>query len=521
MKLLPVSTHPMGEPLAPSETPDLIAQNERLAVDTFGGRVHVEWDPQAAVTPLGQLPFFIEFLKLGNLFDPWVDECPLQLKSNNAPSNRDILGTLLLSILSGHSRYAHVTGLRGDRVNPPLLGMEKVISEDAMRRAFLKMPEEAGIAWLQHHLGISYLPLLQIPWVLDVDTTVKVLYGKQEGAVVGYNPTKPGRPSHTYHSYFIANLRLVLDVEVQPGNQMASSYSAPDLWSLLARMPRHQWPQFIRGDIAFGTNGVMNQAEEKKIPYLFKLKQSPNVKRLTERLMKNHDWTNAGQGWEGQESCLQLSGWEKSRRVIVLRKQVPKNIIAIAEKADSEQLEIQFGEVNAKMRIYEYAVLVTSLPDDMMSIAQHYRDRADSENVFDELKNQWGWSGFTTHDLKRCRLMSRAVALVYNWWNIFTRLAEPDKHLEAVTSRPLLLHAVGKQTFHAGQACITISSMHGKIDKVRMLLNRIVSFFKALKANAEQLTGEQRWHLILSKAVEKYLRGRVLWPPVCLPAPTS
>lgn len=267
MKLLPVSTHPMGESLPTSETPDFITENERLAVDTFGGRVHVEWDPQAAVTPLGQLPFFIEFLKLGNLFDPWVDECPLRLTSNNAPSNRDILGTLLLSILSGHNRYAHVTGLRGDSVNPPLLGMKKVISEDALRRAFLKMPEEAGMAWLQRHLGISYLPLLQIPWVLDVDTTVKVLYGKQEGAVVGYNPTKPGRPSHTYHSYFIANLRLVLEVEVHPGNQMASSYSAPDLWSLLERIPRHQWPQFIRGDIAFGTNGVMDQAEEKKIPY--------------------------------------------------------------------------------------------------------------------------------------------------------------------------------------------------------------------------------------------------------------
>lgn len=237
--------------------------------------------------------------------------------------------------------------------------------------------------------------------------------------------------------------------------------------------------------------------------------------------MKNRDWTTAGQGWEGQESCLQLSGWEKSRRVVVLRKPVAKDIIAIAEKADSEQLEIQFGEVNGKIRVYEYAVLVTSLPDDIMSIAQHYRDRADSENVFDELKNQWGWSGFTTHDLKRCRLMSRAVALIYNWWNIFTRLAEPDKHLEAVTSRPLLLHAVGKQTSHAGQACITISSMHGKIDKVRRLLNRIVSFFKALKANAEQLTGEQRWHLMLSKAVGKYLRGRVLWPPICLPTPTS
>ena len=40
-----------------------------VAVDTFAGRVHVEWDPAAAVTPLGQLPFFIEFLKVSGLFE--------------------------------------------------------------------------------------------------------------------------------------------------------------------------------------------------------------------------------------------------------------------------------------------------------------------------------------------------------------------------------------------------------------------------------------------------------------------
>ena len=53
-----------------------------------------------------------------------------------------------------------------------------------------------------------------MPWILDADVTVKTLYGKQEGAVVGYNPHKSGRPSHTYHTYMIANLRLILEVEV-------------------------------------------------------------------------------------------------------------------------------------------------------------------------------------------------------------------------------------------------------------------------------------------------------------------
>jgi len=48
----------------------------------------------------------------------------------------------------------------------------------------------------------------------------------------------------------------------------------------------------------------------------------------------------------------------------------------------------------------------------VISIAQHYRDRADSENVFDELKNQWGWGGFTTQDLKRCRLTVAATRII-------------------------------------------------------------------------------------------------------------
>ena len=37
--------------------------------------------------------------------------------------------------------------------------------------------------------------LLDKPWVLDIDATVKPLYGRQEGAELGYNPAKPGRPS--------------------------------------------------------------------------------------------------------------------------------------------------------------------------------------------------------------------------------------------------------------------------------------------------------------------------------------
>ena len=43
----------------------------------FAGRVHVEWEAgeRAAMTPLGQLPFFIEYLKQGGLFSGWSPAC--------------------------------------------------------------------------------------------------------------------------------------------------------------------------------------------------------------------------------------------------------------------------------------------------------------------------------------------------------------------------------------------------------------------------------------------------------------
>ena len=82
----------------------LSAENSPLAVDTFGGKVHMDWDPQAAVTPMGQLSFLIDYLKTAELFAPWISECPLHYTSNNASSKRDVLGTILLSVLAGHKR---------------------------------------------------------------------------------------------------------------------------------------------------------------------------------------------------------------------------------------------------------------------------------------------------------------------------------------------------------------------------------------------------------------------------------
>ena len=65
--------HPPGE--QPPVEQD--AAPAPATLDTWAGPVRVEWDPTAPLTPYGQLPFFIEYLKVANLFDALVADCPL------------------------------------------------------------------------------------------------------------------------------------------------------------------------------------------------------------------------------------------------------------------------------------------------------------------------------------------------------------------------------------------------------------------------------------------------------------
>ena len=186
--------------------------------------------------------------------------------------------------------------------------MRRVCSDDSVRRAMARMEGEAAERWLCGELEYVWRPLLEPAWILDVDTTVKPLYGRQEGAEVGYNPRKPGRPSQVIHVYEMGTTRLVLDAEVVVGKQNPSMYGLPGLERLLERLGAAERPYLVRGDCGYGTERVMESLEQ---DYLFKLVMRPGVKKLVQRLAGQGGWTDAGHGWEVAEAQLQLDGWTR------------------------------------------------------------------------------------------------------------------------------------------------------------------------------------------------------------------
>jgi hypothetical protein len=172
------------------------------------------------------------------LWEEWVRDCPLAYTSTNAPRKEEIPGTILPSVLAGHKRYSHITSMRQDPVLPQWLGLACLRSEDSIRRAFAHVDGDAATLWLDLHLNRTYEPLLGTGWILDLDATVKPLYGEREEARLGYNPHKPGRPSHVYQACLCSAAKLVLNVDVQAGNQTASEYAQPVLWQAVAAARR-------------------------------------------------------------------------------------------------------------------------------------------------------------------------------------------------------------------------------------------------------------------------------------------
>jgi hypothetical protein len=177
------------------------------------------------------------------------------------------------------------------------------------------------------------------------------------------------------------------------------------------------------------------------------------LERLIERLFRREDWTHAteaSQGWQAIKDELRLGleqgtprGGTSPTHQARQGADGKKKRRAKDEASHQLVLALPFDEVQGSAQAWEYTVLVTNAPTpyDITAIGQLYRDGCDCENGFDELKNPWGWGGFTTQDMQRSQVSARAVALVYNGWSGRVRAANPQARREALTSRPLLLAA--------------------------------------------------------------------------------
>lgn len=399
-----------------------------------GGRIHLK-SCEDNLSAYGGLVAWDHFLERAGLLARLAEFYPLARTSPNATPLIDILRAFALNCLVGGQRFAHVRRLQDDLAIARIMGCGKgrLCGEDAFRRLCAALTSAQARQWMAHGEEMIYHAIPD-NCIADWDSTVNTRYGKQEDVAIGYNPHKPGRGSHHPLVCVIAGTRLALHMRWRRGNTVSATQWQEAMEKVWANPVARARIKLNRGDIGFGQQQVMAWHEEEgaeRPAYLFKLKLTSGVKRAIAKI----DWPR----WQGgsatpgveqfAETEIRLHGWSRSRRIVVSRTLKPVNPGAQEE----------FWGL-AEERVQVYVTNLNPAEVDAAQVILLYRQRADAENVFDELKNQWGFAGFCSHKAVVSECAARLLLMVYNLWAMFVRVTQDrDRHTEAVSSRYELL----------------------------------------------------------------------------------
>ena len=121
--------------------------------------------------------------------------------------------------------------------------------------------------------------------------------------------------------------------------------------------------------------------------------------------------------------------------------------------------------------------------------------------------------------MHRSQITARAVALVYNWWGWYVRAANPQARREALTSRPLLLAAVGRAVSHSGQTLLYLTPMHAEAGLIKTMIANVQAAIRHVRRAAEQLPKLDRWATLLGYICQRIVGSTALpTPPPALSA---
>lgn len=257
-------------------------------------------------------------------------------------------------------------------------------------------------------------------YTLDFDSTVMVREGNQEGAAKGYNPKRPGRPSHHPLLAFVSDVRMIANYWLRPGNTAASTNYLAFLEDTLSRLENKK-VGLVRMDSGFFTNEILDCLEYKEMNYIVACRFNNRIKYS---LTHEKVWTELADGLEISETAYQANSWDKPRRIIMVRQEIEKRPNAAGKQV--RQLEL-FENGNDFGR-YRYSCLVTNLRLPAKIVYDSFRGRADSENRIKELKYDFSIDDFVTNNFWATEACGNFIVMAYNFMSLFRHaLINSDK----------------------------------------------------------------------------------------------
>jgi hypothetical protein len=336
---------------------------------------------------------------------------------NNRYSVGEMLLALLYPILLGLDRIDTTQLLRQNGVFQYLTGLPSYPDATTLRRFLLRVaPIALPKLRALHDRFLHRMTLLPEPpsrVIFDVDSTVLVVYGKQEQARIGYNPVKRGRPSYHPLLCFEGHSRDFWHGELRPGDAHTAAGILDLLTACFAKIPSSVRSVILRADKGFYDHGLVEWLEAGKAGFVVVARLTGPIKRRLAHLR----YTSPSRGVEVAEFRYQPTRWRRSYRFVVIRRPQPEE--------PTEQLTL------FKLGRYHYQVLVTNLPLQPLNLWRFYNDRAGIELVIRQLKRDYALGRIPGHHCLANETYFHLMLLAYNLTNWFKRLCLPPQFQNA------------------------------------------------------------------------------------------
>jgi len=339
------------------------------------------------------------------------------VRRNNRYSVGEMLLALLYPMFLGLERIEMTSLLRENGVFQYLAGLPSYPNPTTLRR-FLLRAAPAALVRLRalHDRFLRRMTVLPSPpgrIIFDVDSTVLVVYGKQEQARIGYNPLKRGRPSYHPLLCFEGQSRDFWHGELRPGDVHTATGVVDLLKACFAKLPAGVRSIIIRADKGFYDRALVDWLEAQKAGFVIVAKLTGPIKRKLAHLR----YTTPSPGVEVAEFRYQPTRWLRSYRFVVIRRPQPEEL--------TEQLTL------FKLGRYHYQALVTNLSLQPLNLWRFYNDRAGIELLIRQLKGDYALGHIPGHHFFANQTYFHLLLLAYNLVNWFKRLCLPPEFQNA------------------------------------------------------------------------------------------
>lgn len=322
-----------------------------------------------------------------------------------------MLLALVYPIVLGLDRIEAASFLRFNGTFQYLTGLPGFPDPQTLRRFLLNAPERV---WENLHRAndrllqnFIHLPARRSRLILDLDSTVVTVFGKQDGAEIGYNPKYRGKRSYNPLLCLEANSSLLWDAELRPGDDSSWESSPALLQTCFSIRPPEIRETRFRADAGFGYEPVLRGLEDQRVQYAVVARLTSPLKRSLPGL----PFEPVNTRWELAETEYRAHGWSNARRIVVARRFI--------EKQDEQTTLFTTGR-------YLYRAWTTNLDQTSTAVWRFYEGRAAMEPRIRELREDFALRKIPTASFEANALYLEVIRLAYDLVTAFQRTCLPE-----------------------------------------------------------------------------------------------